>query len=174
MQPSPLQLEAYFLKELTFTITDQLESPPKRAAKTDNVGIKVGADVGPRDDDALKWRCELTVESVEEPESIPPYRFRITFVGFFHVVKGYPAERVELMARTNAPALLFSAAREALVPITSRGPYPAIVLPSVTFLEAPPAQKAEGTNGPAATATKKGSAENTASKKAGRGTGTKK
>lgn len=173
MQPSPLQLEAYFLKELTFTITDQLETPPKRSAKADNLGIKVQADAGPRDDDPFKWRCELTVESVEEAEIIPPYRFRITFVGFFHVAKGYPAERVELMARTNAPALLFSAAREALVPITSRGPYPAIVLPSVTFLEAPPATKLEGSNGPAASTTK-GATEDRANKRAARNGGTKK
>lgn len=165
MQPSPLQLEAYFLKELSFSIADGLETAPTRSPKTDNIGIKVEIDAHPRDDNPLKWRCELTVESAEEPDSDPPYSFRITFVGFFHVVKGYPAERVELMARTNAPALLYSAAREALVPITSRGPYPAVVLPSVTFLEAPP-PKPEGGNG-AAEAAKKTPTKKSALKTAG-------
>ncbi len=170
MQPSPLQLEAYFLKELSFSIAERLETAPTRSPKSDNIGIKVGIDAGPRDDDPFKWRCELTVESASEPDSKPPYSFRITFVGFFRVVKGYPAERVELMARTNAPALLYSAAREALVPITSRGPYPAVVLPSVTFLEPPP-PKPEGGNGVAEAAkkepTKKSPGKKTARKTAG-------
>lgn len=172
MQPSPLQLEAYFLKELSFLIIDRLETAPTRSPKSDNIGIKVGIDAAPRDDDPLKWRCELTVESAEEPESNPPYSFRITFVGFFRVAKGYPAERVELMARTNAPALLYSAAREALVPITSRGPYPAVVLPSVTFLEPPPA-KAEGGNGAAQSAKKAPSKTSTAKKAARKAAGEK-
>lgn len=172
MQPSPLQLEAYFLKELSFSIADRLETAPTRSPKSDNIGIKVGIDASPRDDDPLKWRCELTVESAEEPESNPPYSFRITFVGFFRVAKGYPAERVELMARTNAPALLYSAAREALVPITSRGPYPAVVLPSVTFLEVPP-PRSEGSNG-VTKAVKESTAKNSAGKKSARKTASEK
>ena len=135
MQLSPLQLEGYFLKGLRFSLNDRLESMPSRSTAYDNIGIKVNAEATTRDNDPLKWRCELTVESNEDPKLNRPYTFCITFVGFFHVVKGYPSERVELLARTNAPALLFSAAREALVLLTSRGPYPAIVLPSVTFLE---------------------------------------
>jgi hypothetical protein len=41
------------------------------------------------------------------------------------------------MVRTNAPALLYSAAREALMYLTGRGRSPAILLPSITFLEPP-------------------------------------
>ncbi len=152
MQASPLQLEGYFLKDLSFSLADTLKAMPSASAKYDAVGIKVDADTTIYDKDPLKWRCELTVESSGESDRRPPYTFRITFIGFFRVSKGYPAERVEVMARTNAPAVLYSAAREALVPLTSRGPYAAIVLPSVTFLEpattTPPAHtdgvKAEG------------------------------
>lgn len=135
MQASPLQLEGYFLKELQFALLDELKGVPSASAKYDAIGIKVDADTTPRDDDRLKWRCELTVESSSESDRMMPYTFRITFVGFFRVSKGYPAERIEIMARTNAPAVLYSAAREALVPLTSRGPYAAIILPSVTFLD---------------------------------------
>lgn len=145
MQASPLQLEGYFLKELQFSLADGLTAIPSASAKYDAIGIKVDTDTTLRDGDPLKWRCELTVESGGESDKKTPYTFRITFVGFFRVSKGYPAERVEIMARTNAPAVLYSAAREALVPLTSRGPYAAIVLPSVTFLEpTPPPTQTEG------------------------------
>ena len=149
MQISPLQLKGYFLKELAFSLSDELQSMPKEPAQYDLLGIKVDADCSSQDDDPYEWRCELRVESEDEDSTKKlPYRFRVVFVGFFHVFEEFPADRVELMARTNAPALLYSAAREALIPLTSRGPYPAIVLPSVTFLEPPPSSPSSTTKVP--------------------------
>lgn len=151
MQASPLQLEGYFLKDLQFSLTDSLGDMQDKAIKYGNPGISVDVKTDRRGNDPRKWRCELSVESNKDSDLKLPYTFRITFVGFFEVIKGYPEERIELMARTNAPALLYSAAREALLPLTARGPVPALILPSVTFLQ--PATEAgsqarEGTKTP--------------------------
>jgi preprotein translocase subunit SecB len=137
VQNSPLRLEAYFLKELKFSLTDDLRNVPDGSVKYDNINIDVANEVAQRDDDSRRWRCELTVRSTDQKELKCPYRFSITFVGFFGVAEEFPAERVEMMVRANAPALLYSAAREALMPITNRGPYPGMLLPSITFIEPP-------------------------------------
>ncbi len=78
------------------------------------------------------------VRSKDEGEGTYPYTFQLTYVGFYKVVKQYPSDRIEQMVKTNAPALLYSAAREAIVYLTGRGRSPAILLPSITFLQPPP------------------------------------
>lgn len=134
VQNSPLQLEEYFLKELMFSLADDLKEIPPKSANFDSMNIDVDADVEMRDSDPRKWRCEITVRSKTKKELKHPYKFSIAFVGFFWVIDEFPAERVEVMARTNAPAVLYSAAREALLSVSGRGRYPAILLPSITFI----------------------------------------
>ncbi len=58
-------------------------------------------------------------------------------VAFFEVIPEWPPEQVDRLFSANAPALLYSAAREALATVTGRGPYPEIFLPSVTFVQLP-------------------------------------
>lgn len=136
MQTSPLQLENYFLKELRFSLNDDLKNLPRKGGKIkyENPDININVEIGMQEDNPRKWRCELTVESIENREGLP-YFFKITFVGFFDVVEAYPESSIEVMAKANAPALLYSAARETLLPLTGRGQFPALVLPSVTFVQ---------------------------------------
>ncbi len=134
MQNSPLELEEYLLKDLQFSLIDDLSDVPGKV-KYDPLNIEINPEVRMRGEEPRKWRCELAVRSKVEEGRNHPYRFVIRYVGFFRVVEDFPAERVETMVRANAPALLYSAAREALLYITGRGRYPAILLPSVTFIE---------------------------------------
>lgn len=137
MQPSPLQLEYFFLKELRFSLLKELQVLPDRVPSYDKLGIDVQVQATPVQDNPLKWRCELNIKSKTDPNLILPYDFSITYVGFFSVDEHYPAEKSELLARANAPAVLYSAARETLIILTSRGPVPGLILPSVTFIEPP-------------------------------------
>jgi len=77
----------------------------------------------------------LVVRSKEEKAANYPYNFELIYVGFFKVIEEFPPERIEQMVRVNAPALLYSAAREMLVYLTGRGRMPGILLPSITFIE---------------------------------------
>src|SRR6266851_4996574 len=142
MQSSPLQLEDYMLKDLRFAIVPPLTNlePP---VAFDLLRVEVDAETQKRENDPLRWRCQLSIRSRDEDEGNFPFTFRLVYIGFFRVVKDYPAERIEQMVRTNAPALLYSAAREAIMFLTGRGRLPALLLPSVTFLEPPKAQPAK-------------------------------
>jgi len=143
MQISPLQLEDYFLKELHFSVVDAMAQPPEKDAQYAPVQFNVNVDSSQQGEDPRLWRCELAIQSREEENQNLPYRFRISFVGFFRVSKEWPEERVELVARANGPALLYSSAREMLVTLTGRGSFPTLVLPSVTFIPAAAAGKDE-------------------------------
>ncbi|MBX3277616.1 MAG: protein-export chaperone SecB [Acidobacteria bacterium] len=134
MQPSPLQLKYYLLADLQFTVSDDFKDVPAPAGY-DVMEFIINVETNRIDEAPLRWRSELTIESKEAAGRRLPYGFRIKYVGFFEVVPQYPSDKVELMVRTNAPALLYSAARETLLTLTARGPVPALILPTVTFLQ---------------------------------------
>lgn len=70
-----------------------------------------------------------------EDAPCPPYTAEFEVVGFFAVVETFPEKRRTGMVQANAPAVLFGAVREMLTNLTSRGPYPAINLNTVTFID---------------------------------------
>jgi preprotein translocase subunit SecB len=86
---------------------------------------------------SLGRTCQLLVELKDATSSKFPCEFSIMLVGFFEVIPEWPPEQVGRLFSANAPALLYSAAREALATVTGRGPYPEILLPSVTFVQLP-------------------------------------
>jgi preprotein translocase subunit SecB len=137
MQNSPLQLEDYFLKSLRFALVSPITEIPDPGAKYDPLSIEIDAKTEKLEGGPSRWRCQVSVTSKDEEAKNFPYSFEMVYVGFFGVVPEFPAERLEQMVRTNAPALLYSAAREALMYLTGRGRLPAILLPSITFLEPP-------------------------------------
>jgi len=138
MQNSPLQLEDYMMKRLRFALTSPLKEILD-AGVYDPLDLEVSAETNKRNDPSC-WRSEILIRSKDEKEGNYPYSFELVYVGFFRVVEGFPSDRIEQMVRANAPALLYSAAREALMYLTGRGRLPAIMLPSVTFIEPPKQQ----------------------------------
>lgn len=131
---SPLQLNRYFIKELSYAVKGSFEGryDPTEAFPYPQLSSRVRSTRN--ESDARAWKFELTVESNDAKSEEFPYSLRIVLVGDFTVTESYPAERADLLARVNGPSLLYSAAREALVLVTSRSGFPAIVLPSVLFL----------------------------------------
>ncbi len=135
MRPSPLQLEGYLVTELSFKAQPDfeydLENPLTTVQPAD---LKIEVALAEHQDDRLRRSCDLTVELTDTTGSKFPYVFRTIITGFFRISEKYPTEQVDIMFTTNAPALLYSAARELLATVTGRGPYPSVTLPSVTFL----------------------------------------
>lgn len=131
---SPLQLDGYFLKEFSFFLKDELAKAPSKKTHEKTVDLEI-SDLTTRLDKAgYKWRCELTIQSAN-PEEEHFYDFRIVMIGFFSVSKEIDKVKAALIARTNAPAVLYSASREIVATVTRRSPYPGTLLPAVTFLQ---------------------------------------
>lgn len=131
---SPLQLEGYFLKELSYSIADPLEGLPQRVDDSLSVELSVSDVTQPLGPDQRSWRCELSVATAEDDQR---YEFRITMVGFFKVHPDLDSKLIPQIAEANCPAVLYSTCREIVATITRRSPYPATLLPVVTFIKGP-------------------------------------
>ncbi|HBR56505.1 MAG TPA: hypothetical protein DEA22_03400 [Blastocatellia bacterium] len=149
---SPLQLDGYFLKELSFYLKDELAKVPSKKTHEKTVNLEISELTLPVDKSGYRWRCELTIQS-SNPEEAHFYEFKIVMIGFFSVDKEIDKKRAELIAKINAPAVLYSASREIIATVTRRSPYPGTLLPTVTFLQ--PTKSAEKGDGD-----KKGDPEN--------------
>jgi preprotein translocase subunit SecB len=133
---SQLQLETYFLKELSYSLADDLADIPESIAEINPVSLKISDLTNQIEDGQPKWRCELTVESAEtEREKLSFYKFKIVMVGFFQVNPMLSPDEAKTLAESNCPAVLYSTSREIIATITRRSPYPAVLLPLVTFVK---------------------------------------
>src|SRR5215213_4988177 len=147
MRASPLQIEGYYVQSLSIKLDPKvgdragLQVFPEYHVQLDEpfeptpINFRVGRTVGQHESDSSRWRYEIKIISQGKSTKNSPYNFDITLIGYFQVDEAYPADKAELLVHANAPALLYSAAREILAIVTGRGPFPALVLPSATFLD---------------------------------------
>jgi preprotein translocase subunit SecB len=138
---SPLELSFHYIKELSFSVTESYIDKNLSNLQVGSPQIAVEVKTEKIDDSLRDWRIEVLIETEKETASDFPYSFRTVLVGFFHVGDEWPDNRVETLTKINGTSLLFSAAREALVTMTSRTGFPATVLPVVMFT--PLAQQAQ-------------------------------
>lgn len=149
MKPSVLHIEGYHLKELFIELNDKFHKKsvfgawtgyhyhPDESYKVDPVNFRVGSEISKKVDDPFSLRYVLNIVSTGRKDKVP-YTFRVSLVGYFHVDKSAVEgneEKANVFLYANAPALLYAAARELLATATARGPYPAVILPSVSFLD---------------------------------------
>lgn len=132
MHPSPLQLEDYFV--IAFSITANRAFDTKKAAEADFSDLVVTTsnrkDVEP---DKRHWEVSLGMKLQPGPQVNVPYYFSIELVGLFSVADEYPEAHVGKIVDTNAPSVLFSAAREIVRAAMSQGPYRPLMMPTVSF-----------------------------------------
>jgi preprotein translocase subunit SecB len=145
-----LQLDSYYVTELHFAEQDHASFEGESALTPADLNVEVGS--GAHEENSLKRIYQLTIELTDEAKKKLPYTFRVVLVGFFEISKDYPSEQAEVMVNANAPALLYSAARELLMLISGRSFSAPVLLPSVTFIQ--PFEKAGMTPGKASEPTK--------------------
>jgi preprotein translocase subunit SecB len=154
---APLQLEGYYVEHIRCSVVAE----PDRLAQVDMLpglhmhsplppaislyGVNVGFGAAQNEKNKQRYRLELRVTNGEEEKNNPlPYHFDVTLVGFFRLMGMKTTPHIEPAMIRNAAMILYSSARELLASVTGRGPFPAIVLPTVFFDpsgEATPAKK---------------------------------
>lgn len=153
MRSAPLILDQSLLIELKVTAHPKFGQFDQDSTIAPEA-LKVNVEVAQREDMAAAWVIQLTLGLEDETESAIPYAFEIVTWGAFRVSDDYPYDSQALVF-TNGPAILYSSAREILALVTGRGPYPAVMLPTVNFLgftpDSEPEAKAVVDNQPPAT-----------------------
>jgi preprotein translocase subunit SecB len=137
IQPSPLQLERYYVKELSCAVRDSFIDRQDQQGPYSSPRMQANLNEEQIGDDPRHWRFELMVSSNDDGGDTFPYQVHVVLVGYFRVAEHYPEARVSTLARVNGPAVLYSAAREALVMLTSRTGYPGLMLPTIYFSPPP-------------------------------------
>jgi len=133
-QRSPLRLEQYYIRELGYAIKESFVDRQNNDLPPTAPDISATVSCSRLSDEGRRWRIELTITSDDAISIQAPYSIRTALVGLFSVDDNYPEERLDALVTINGPSVLYSAAREALLMVTSRSGYPAMMLPTVLFI----------------------------------------
>ena len=144
MKAAQIQLTNYFVSELQFAANRdfKLDSPSSVAAED----LQVTHHASSKGENKRQWQITLRIALNASPDSNSPYSFLVEMIGFIDVVESVSDDRIERFARINGTSLIFAAAREIIKAATSRGPFPPLLLPTVTFWE--PKQEAQQQEAP--------------------------
>lgn len=144
--PASVQLDGYFIKELhceagdgllakrsKFMVGTGLHIQHSDIVRCPPVSTNIEVEFGRNKKDPSKFRVTLKVYS-DAAGNDDPYMFNIQLVGYVSVDEGVnPFPGMDIFVERNAVMLLYSAAREILASVSGRGPFPAIILPTLTF-----------------------------------------
>ena len=138
--PSPLKCRGYFVTELM--VTANPDHDIKSLSKLDFKDLQIeSSDAAlPVELGERLWRVLLQIRQNVGSDKNAPYNFAITLFGHFEVHPDYPADKVQKMVAINGSSILYGAARQMLQDAMHNGPFPALLLPTVSFNE--PAQSA--------------------------------
>ncbi|MBN1257735.1 MAG: protein-export chaperone SecB [Planctomycetes bacterium] len=127
MIPSPLKLETYCFTSIHFEASTE--------KNTKDASLRVTTSAKYHEDNPRVWMVELRLCQEKTKKEIPPYLFDITAVGIFEVGKEIEDDRVPLFASVNGNSILYSAIRELVGYLSSKGPHPKVQLPVVSFID---------------------------------------
>lgn len=133
MTKPPLQLETYYFTKVAVA-ADPCYQPDDGVVRGMAIDTELG--MGQHSDDPSRWMVTLTLRAKSRDDKPIPYIVDLEAVGFFRVEPAASKEKAPFLVQANGGAILYSAAREYLLVVTSRGPWPPITLPTTNFLSA--------------------------------------
>lgn len=125
---SPLVTNDYF-----FPVTQVVAEPrfPIDDADVNEVDYDIRTGLAQNQDKENEYRVTLEIESKQKEDTPIAYKIQIVVIGTFTVVDN--CSKPEKLVEINGASILYSATREFLITVTSRGPYGALMLPTVSF-----------------------------------------
>lgn len=139
-----LELVSYFFPHISVSADPQFQGKGPLALPACEVKTTVE-----RDDGRNLYQVAVEILSDAEPDK-QPYSFHLVGIGIFRVDPSWPDPGKLL--KVNGSSIIYSAAREFLITVTSRGPWGKIILPTISFL--PAKEEAKGST-PSMTGKKK-------------------
>jgi preprotein translocase subunit SecB len=131
MRAAQISLTNYFVSELQFQSNRTFD--PQNPLEIKLEDLDVTKDAKQSAEDRRKWEVTLQVKLVERPVRNLPCHVALEIRGLVEVDQSVKDENIERFVGINGASLVFSAAREIVRAITSRGPNGSILLPTVTF-----------------------------------------
>jgi preprotein translocase subunit SecB len=132
----PLRLDRYFFPRISVEARREcsLPAPDSSDDGLNALEVDVNIDLFKHDTEPYRYQVRLAVEGLTVPDSEPPYDLQLEVVGFFTVdAEAGEQPNIERLVQNNGASLLYSAAREYVLTVTGRGPWGAIMLPTLNF-----------------------------------------
>lgn len=130
MRPSVLLLERHF-----FTKVEVHSHPDGNVATANLINCKI--ELAQSQDDPKRYQITLGVKVDSQPETKCAYTGDVHIVGLFRVSDAFNPENISEIVRTNGTGVLFGAVREMFLNLTSRGPWPGVLLNTLDFRQNP-------------------------------------
>lgn len=124
----PLRIVDYIFPEVECSACLDYPSDP---SEQDDPMVNIDAIQAVKQDDENLHRLSLDIRFGGDKRKVS-YRGRVKVVGLFEVRPDCPDKKE--IVRINGGSLLYSAAREFVLSITSRGPNPPLLLPTIRLL----------------------------------------
>lgn len=134
MSKSPLRLEKYFWTEVTLKANPNFKPEDFKDGSID-FASKSNVKVGTSKKSPHEFQVILNVKIEPVDERPLPYDASLELVGFFNVDSALAADAAADLARVTGSSILYSAARECLLSLMSRGPWEPLMLPTISFTE---------------------------------------
>lgn len=138
----PIELTSHFFSEVFLSANVKALSDIL-AKKEIGYHFKMDVSIGSPNAGRPEYQVTLTVEAEECEGLVKAYDARVQAVGFVLVEDSVPEDAREQTAAILGSSLLYSAAREHLYALSLRGPYPAIYLPTTSFIPDDSKEEAE-------------------------------
>ena len=130
MIPSPLSLDTYYFTKIDVAASGIDLKDAGTGVINNRLNIKRHKE------DPRKFMLTFGLRQKAEKGKAPPaYTFEFDIVGFVTVIAEYPEDKVDTLVKVNGPAILYASIREMVANLTARGPFPAVALPTVTFVD---------------------------------------
>ena len=123
---APLEIKRHFFP-LVHVAADPQYEPGRR---TDKANFDVRTSVTKGEKGIYQVAVEITAEPEDENHRIA-YSIHLIGVGLFTVSGKW--KEPEKLLRINGASMIYSAAREFLITVTARGPWPPVMLPAISF-----------------------------------------
>lgn len=132
----PLNLESYFYSDVEIKPNKDYEHPEENTFNFSNVLVKCNVKRGTGVNSAgeTNEHCiylHIQVEDGEKRQT--PYRIECSVIGTFEPHRQLPEELTEEIIIIQGATLLYSAAREFIMGITSRMMYGPMLIPTISF-----------------------------------------
>jgi preprotein translocase subunit SecB len=127
---TPLRLEDYFFPHISSTADPKYSSTDDEEILSPDVKVELKGTDNPN---VFQLALDISIELQGEGHNIP-YFINLVTIGIFSVAENW--DNKEKLLKVTGASMLYGAAREFLITITSRGPWPPFKLPTYSFLTA--------------------------------------
>jgi len=124
---SPLQLERSFFPQVKLVAQPDPDTHAEFDAETEFEAVQ-------SKENNRAWFVTVRVHVKTTGEKKVPYTGTVECTGQFMVAAAWPEKDIHKLVVVNGTGLLYSAIREMILNITSRGPWPALILPTQSFI----------------------------------------